>query len=268
VFENAKSPATYLNRSSVPTAAPPKSADAKATPVWRRVSDGRVVRWHDHRVHWMGSEAPPMVQSAPDRRHVIEHWTVPMRDGGRAVTVRGLLTWEPPPSPWPAVFVAGALAGVVIGLSRTRRWREVLVVALVALMACATAHTVGNWAASTAGFGTTLTQSLYGIAGLALGVVALVWAARRGVEAAVPLVLVASVFLLVATGLGDIATIGHSQVPSSFPAPVARFVVTCTIGLGVGLAAAAALRLRAVTPPGARRARHHASTPAAAPVTS
>ncbi|MFI5047814.1 MAG: hypothetical protein ACHQIG_12180, partial [Acidimicrobiia bacterium] len=146
VFENAKSPATYLNRSSVPTAAPPKSADAKATPVWRRVSDGRVVRWHDHRVHWMGSEAPPMVQSAPDRRHVIEYWTVPMRDGGRAVTVRGLLTWEPPPSPWPAVFVAVALAGVVIGLSRTRRWREVLVVALVALMACATAHTVGNWA--------------------------------------------------------------------------------------------------------------------------
>src|SRR4029077_16539956 len=102
------------------------------------------------------------------------------------------------------------------------QWRVVLVVALVALIVSSSLHSVGLWAASTAGVGTALVESVYGIVGVALGVVALVWAARRGVAAAVPLVLVASVFLLVATGLGDIATIGHSQVPSSLAAPLAR----------------------------------------------
>jgi hypothetical protein len=198
---------------------------------------------------------------------VIERWTIPMRAGDRAVAVRGVLAWAPPPSPWPAVLVAVALAALVIGWSRTRHWRAVLVVALGALVGCSAAHTVGHWAAGTAGFGTTLSESLYGIVGVALGVVALVWAARRGVDAAVPLVLVASVFLLVATGLADIASIGHSQVPSSFPATVARLVVTSTIGLGVGVAVAAALHLRTSQPPRARRptARERAR---ATPVTS
>ena len=268
VFENVKSPATYLNRSLTITAAPPRSADAKAAPRWRRVSDGQVARWHDHRAHWMGGDAPPEVQRAPDQRHVIDRWVVPLRAGGRDIAVHGVLAWEPPPSPWPAVVTAVAVAAVVIGLSRTRRWRTVLVVALVALVACATAHTVGLWAASTAGFGTTLTESLYGIAGIALGVVALVWAGRRGVDAAVPLVLVASVFLLVAAGLGDVATIGHSQVPSSLAAPIARFVVTAAIGLGIGLSVASALRLHASSPRGARHVHPDTSAPASTPVTS
>ena len=112
--------------------------------------------------------------------------------------------------------------------------------------------------------GTTLAESIYGIVGVVLGVVALVWAARRGVATAVPLILVASVFLLVATGLGDIATVGHSQVPSSLPATVARLSVTCTIGIGVGLAIASALRLRTTAP----RRPHRGSTQAARPTST
>jgi len=268
VFENVKSPATYLNRSLTVTAAPPKSADSKAPPVWRQVSDGTVARWHDHRSHWMGSERPPAVQRDPGRPQVIERWVVPLRTGDRAVSVRGVLAWAPPPSPWPAVVAVVLLAALVTGLSRTRRWRTVLVVALSVLIVCAAVHTAGHWLDSTAGVGTTLTESLYGIVGAALGIVALGWAARRGVEAAVPLILVASVFLLVAIGLGNIATVGHSQVPSALSAPLARAVVTCAIGIGLGLTVGAALRLRGSAPPRTRRAGPPRGSRSAATVTS
>jgi hypothetical protein len=36
---------------------------------WERVASNATVRWHDHRVHWMGSADPPAVQRAPRSRH-------------------------------------------------------------------------------------------------------------------------------------------------------------------------------------------------------
>ncbi len=110
-------------------------------------------------------------------------------------------------------------------------------------------HAIGNWAESSATFGTKASESIYSIVGIGLGVLALGWMWRRGADAAVPFVLVASVFLLVAGGLADVSTLGHSQVPSSLPPVIARIVVACTIGLGVGLAATAGMRLRVISPP-------------------
>ena len=248
VFENRRSPATYLNRTRVPDARPPRSADPDAAPRWRRVADGPVASWHDHRAHFMGTTSPPVVRNDPDHRHVLDRWTLDVRDGDRTIKVRGLLTWVPPPSPWPSVAIAVVAAAVVVGLSRTRWWRAVLVTALAALVVCAVLHAIGHWQASSAGFGTKAGESIYSILGIALGLLALVWAWRRGVEAAVPFVLVAAVVLLVAGGLADISTLGHSQVPSSLDAAVARLVVALTIGLGAGLAVAAGLRLRVIAP--------------------
>ena len=65
VFENRRSPATYLNRSRIPTTKPPKSADSSAAPVWHRVSSGTTATWHDHRAHYMGTSEPPAVQRDP-----------------------------------------------------------------------------------------------------------------------------------------------------------------------------------------------------------
>jgi hypothetical protein len=253
VFENRNSPATYLNRSRVPTDAPPRSADATAPVRWRKVSDGQVASWHDHRAHFMGTEAPPVVRDDPGRRHVLDRWTVELRSRGRTVVAHGVLAWVPPPSPWPYVGIALALAVLVIGLARTRWWHGVLVAGLIALVVCAAAHAVGIWADSDAGFGTKLGESVYSIVGIGLGVVALGWIVRRGVESSVPFVLVASVFLLVAGGLADVSTIGHSQVPSSLPPTVARVAVALTIGLGVGLTVAAGWRLRVLVPPPGER---------------
>ncbi len=79
VFENVRSPATYLNRSTTITGSPPKSADAKATPVWRHVSTGTTASWHDHRAHFMGGDDPPEVVRHPDQRRVVDNWVIPMR---------------------------------------------------------------------------------------------------------------------------------------------------------------------------------------------
>jgi len=50
VFENTRSPATYLNRTLIATAPPPRSADATAPPQWKRIGGGPSVLWHDHRL--------------------------------------------------------------------------------------------------------------------------------------------------------------------------------------------------------------------------
>jgi hypothetical protein len=267
VFENTRSPATYLNRSTTlsTNTAPPKSADAKATPVWRKVSDGTTARWHDHRAHFMGGDDPPEVARHPDQRRVVDNWRIPMRVGAEDVVARGQLVYVPPPSPWPWVVGAVLLATVVVVCSRTSRWRTVFVVALALLTVTEIVHVVGLWDASTASFGTKLAASAYSLAGIALGLLALAWIWRKGAESAVPLVLVATIFLFVAGGLADVTSLGNSQVPSTFPAGFARLLVMLTLGLGAGLAVAAALRLRPsapTSPPRARRARP------AAPVSS
>jgi hypothetical protein len=266
VFENRRSPATYLNRSTTLTDAPPKSADAEATPVWRRVSSGTTASWHDHRAHFMGNDDPPEVARQPDQRRVVDNWEIPMRVGSEDVTARGQLIYVPPPSPWPWVVGAVLLAALVVVLSRTGAWRTVFVVALALLSFTEMVHVVGLWDASTASFGTKLGESAYSLAGIALGLLALGWIWRKGTESAVPLVLVATIFLFVAGGLADVTSLGNSQIPSTFSAGFARLLVMVTLGLGAGLAVGAALRLRpssiAKPPPPARRARP------AAPVTS
>jgi hypothetical protein len=260
VFENTRSPATYLNRSTTlsSSTSPPKSADARATPVWRRVSDGTTVRWHDHRTHFMGGEDPPEVARQPDARHVVDNWKIPMRVGTDDVVARGQLLYVPPPSPWPWVLGAVLLAALVVVASRTTRWRAVFVAALAVLTVTEIVHVLGLWNASTASFGSKLGASAYSLAGIALGLLALGWIWRKGAESAVPLVLVATIFLFVAGGLADVTSLGNSQIPSTFSAGFARFLVMLTLGLGAGLAAAAALRLRPASPakpPPVRRAR-------------
>jgi len=261
VFENTRSPATYLNRSTTITGSPPKSADAKAMPVWRRVSTGTTASWHDHRAHFMGGDDPPEVVRHPDQRRVVDNWVIPMRVGSTDVVARGQLIYVPPPSPWPWVVAAVLIAAVVVGLSRTRAWRTVFVVALALLTLTEAVHVIGLWDASTASFGTKLGESAYSLAGIALGLLGLGWIWRKGVESAVPLVLVATIFLFVAGGLADVTSLGNSQVPSTFSAGFARLLVTLTLGLGAGLAVAAALRLRPSSParPAARRPRPAAS---------
>jgi hypothetical protein len=256
VFENVKSPAVFLNRTTIPTATPPRSFDASARPVWRRVSSGDRVRWHDHRAHWMGPGSPPEVQRDPASRHVvIRDWRVPLVSGGHRVEIAGDVVWVPGPSVWPWALGAIAIAVVVVVASRTRSWRVALSVALALLVAGEAVHIAGLWGASTAANVSKAGSSVYSVAGCLVGIGALFMLRRRDPYDATPVVLIASVFLLIAGGFADVTSLTRSQLPSTLPEPLARGVVMSALGLGGGLVIASATRLRRPMSPPSRTSR-------------
>jgi hypothetical protein len=252
VFENRRSPATYLNRTRNGTTKVPADADPAAAPEWNRIGSGPVARWHDHRAHWMGTDDPSEVTRAPNERHVIDHWSFQMRRGSQDITVTGDLVWVPGPSPWGWVAGAAAVAVLVVALSRTSVWRWVLVGALGVLAVSETAHVVGTWTATTASFASKFGASVYSLGGVVLAVVALVWLIVRPPSNAIPAVLFAGLIVAVAGGLADLTTLTRSQLPTDAAAPLARTEVMLALGLGAGVAAAAALRLRPPAPPAER----------------
>jgi hypothetical protein len=132
VYENLRSPATYLSRERNPARAKvPASADTKAAPRWRKVAAaGESFVWHDHRIHWTGSEPPPIVRSAPNEIHRIFRWRIPARADGENFVVAGFLGYAPTPqvekddgmSVWLLVAVIGTtlLAAVALGAGARR----------------------------------------------------------------------------------------------------------------------------------------------------
>ena len=107
VFENRRSPAVYLNRTTRADTPVPASADAKASPRWRRTGDGPTVRWHDHRAHWMGLDDPPQVRRDPGSPHLVQPFEITLVRAGTRIHVVGDVRWVPGPSPW--LWLAGAL---------------------------------------------------------------------------------------------------------------------------------------------------------------
>jgi hypothetical protein len=130
VYENVRSPATYQSLVRDPSKAPmPPSADAKAPPVWRKVSEGSTFAWHDHRIHWTHRELPAVIKKAPRETHLIFRWRVPGHAGPKRFAVEGFLGYRPPPDAtnggtsiwWIAALVGGLAAAVGIGAEEARR---------------------------------------------------------------------------------------------------------------------------------------------------
>ena len=248
-FENARSPATYVNRTRRGTTPVPDRADSDARPVWRHIGDEPVARWHDHRAHWTGRDDPPAVRADPDSEHVVQRFRVDLEQAdreqaGRSIVVRGAVRWIPAPSAWLWIALALVLAAVVVALSRTSVARGVVTIALLAVIVGEALHVVGTWDATTLGTGTQLGANVYGIGAVTVALVALVWLWRRGLHAAAPLVLIAGLFVAIAGGLADVSVLTRSQLPTTLPNVVARATVAVARGLGGGLAVVGALRLR------------------------
>jgi hypothetical protein len=243
-FENMRSPATYANRDRRGGAIP-ETADAKAEPEWRKIRSEPMVRWHDHRAHWMGGDRPVGVQEHPRRRQVVQEWEIKLRRGDRILTVTGDVMWVPGPAPLPWLVIAALLGLAVVLASRTRYWALVLGIAIGVLGALELAHVIGLWNGTTASIATKLAASMYSLGGIAVGVAAVVWLiiARDPYDAS-PLALIAGLFLFVSGGLADVSTLSRSQLPTTLPPIAARTGVAAALGLGVGVMIAAALRMR------------------------
>jgi hypothetical protein len=265
VFENRRSPAVYLNRTRDGKTPVPSSADAAAAPEWQKVDSGTTARWHDHRVHWMGTSDPSVVSRDPGRRHLIDRWQIDLRRGTQTIAVTGELVWVPGPSPWGWVLGALGAALVLVGLSRTRVWRWALAAALAIVVVSETAHVIGQWSASTASFATSLSASVYAIDGIALAAVALVWILVRPPSNAIPAVLFAGLVVAAAGGLADLTVLTRSQIPNDLPTGIARLQVAAALGLGVGLAVAVGFRLRPQPPPAIARRDREVAEPVPVP---
>ncbi|NJC73810.1 hypothetical protein HC031_29455 [Planosporangium thailandense] len=134
--ENELSQTTYVNQTlfsaSVPTAQ--AQPDSSVAPAWKRIGATGKVRWHDHRIHWMGATRPPAVAADPTHPHLVGNWTVHAIADGTPFEINGSLKWigktatatgkSSPVQAWLLTLLVGAVVVVgmlIIALVRTRR---------------------------------------------------------------------------------------------------------------------------------------------------
>ncbi len=137
VQENQHSPATYLNADRYAETAVPKDADPEAPPLWRTVGDSGTLRWHDHRMHYMATGAPPQVEDEGRRTKVFDY-EIPLRIDGRKGAIDGTLFWPGPADTSKTPFLIAGVAIVVLGgaaVLLVRRRRGAAVAVLVAAVA-------------------------------------------------------------------------------------------------------------------------------------
>ncbi|OAA20269.1 hypothetical protein UG55_108012 [Frankia sp. EI5c] len=261
VWENRRSPATYLNSTRAGDDPGPEGvADPSAEPDWVRVAgvaDGRAVAyWHDHRVHWMGSLDAPAVRAAPGERHRVQEWSVPLTVSGREVVYTGVLEWIPGPSPlpWAGLALAVFAGTVALGLLRRAAGTVAVALALGGLLAVDVTHSALIAAANADG---RLDAFLWGnvvqIAGWLVAAAGVALTARRS-DTGRYLAVSAGVLLAVLGGVPDLGVFARSGAPVVGPLALARVLTAVTVGLGLGLGPAVWLALRRAD--GAGHAHH------------
>lgn len=250
VFENRRSPATYLNR-SLDGDTPPTDADADADPEWVRVASATTARWHDHALH-----VPPG-QRAGARTE--SRWARPLEIDGAAVELRGRIVTAPAPSRLPWLLVA-AIAAALVVVAGSLSWPVAVVSALALLVVADGARLYGlvfgapTWLSSRVDvLADDATLSLIGW-GLAVAAVVLVRTGRR-LEATAA-AMVAGGVVAFTGGILELADLGSAHLGSALGDTVARVAVALCLGVGVGVAVSSVLELRrASTTPASRTPR-------------
>lgn len=252
VYSNIRSPAAYLNATLTGDSAVPASADPALAPEWRKLSDEPVVRWHDHRTHWMSAADPPQVNADRGHSHRIRDWVVPLRDNLSMIEVNGTLDWLPPPAaaPWWGGIVVVALLIGALGLLWDRLTPVLAGLAAVTGLAAIGYAVSRELDAGAVTVGEVLLGLLRGqiwavLVGLA-GLAAAGYTLRRRAAADLALGLAGACLALIA-GATNAAVFGRSVVPVPWDPVLARLGTAIAIGVGAGLALAAGIRLRAVS---------------------
>ena len=266
VWRNANSPATYINLDRYGRATLPARADSHAQPDWQRISTEPHYVWHDHRTHWMSQNLlPPKVAADPARGHTVFQWSVPLLHDGTTITVTGLLTWSPPPSPWLIwpLYLVLAVVGVGAGLlARGPR-------PLGALMLVAGAAAVYHAAATPPPPVTVSSPASALVSALMPAAIALLVAAvgfraafrRRG--AMTGLLAVVLGWLLLVQGLPDVDVLWSAHVLSTGPSGLARLAVAVLVALGAGLVVGGVAAVRRFRETASRDHRVAVAVPAA-----
>jgi hypothetical protein len=255
VYENVRSPATYLN-TSIKGAVPPPSADAKAKPTWKRLGDGPTVRWHDHALH-----VPPGMKLGLTTQST---WKRPITVDGRTVQIVGRITRHPGRSrlPWLGIAAVVALGTIV---AARRRWAPAVLAVLAIVMVADAARIAGlvlyapPWLVSRAKL--LFDLSVLSIVGWGMAVSAAVLVRRRRRFEAASAAMLAGAALALAGGLLEVADLAAVVLRTSLSDALARAVVAVELGGGGGVAVASLLELRRVLSRPASRAPRSGTGP-------
>jgi hypothetical protein len=125
VAVNHNSPAFYLNTDRYGAVTVPKTASARAMPDWQVLDKTGVFEWHDHRMHYMSRDVPPIVKDKSQRTKVFDY-DIPIKIGATQGQILGTLWWAPPKgggAPVGAIvaFLVLLLGGVVAVVAARRR---------------------------------------------------------------------------------------------------------------------------------------------------
>ena len=258
VFENLRSPATYLNR-SINGNAPPPIADPTADPDWSRVSDGQVARWHDHALH-----VPPGMKLGSQRTST---WERPLMVDDKPVSIKGRIVRLPARSRVPWLLLATALVILVVVLARSW-WRAVTIASLALVVVADGARVVGlivyapTWLVSR--YRTITDMSVLSIVGWGMAICAVALLAKRRRFEAATAAAVAGAVLALAGGVLELADLSAAELGTSLPDAMARAVVAIVLGAGLGVSLAAGFELRRATSRPSRRAPRSGSEPSPA----
>lgn len=255
VYENVRSPATYLD-TSIKGGVPPPSADAKATPQWRRIGDGPAVRWHDHALH-----VPPGMKLGLTK---VSSWQRPITVDGRTVQIVGRITRLPGRSRLPWLALAGVMAiGTIVGARR--RWARAVLAVLAIVVVADAARVAGlvlyapPWLESRAKL--LFDLSVLSIVGWGMTISAAVLIRRGRRFEAASAAMIAGAALAIAGGGLEVGDLAFVVLRSSLSDALARAVVAVELGGGTGVAIASALELRRVLSRPASRGSRSGSAP-------
>jgi hypothetical protein len=268
VEENIRS-ATYLD-------SPEPLGGQSIAPDWRPRATGRTATWADRRTFWTGAAPAGVAKSPGVEQFVVASWTIPVQAGATVADVSGRIVWVPGPSVWPWLALVLAMAGATIGVGLSRWWGVGLSTAMAVLVALDAVHTWGIAAAPGGGVGVEvgrlLTAGGFSVGAWVIGILA-IDPLQRHREGGLLAAAIAGAVIAIFGGLGDITSLGRSQLPVIFPAGPVRVAVAASLGLGVGLVAAAVFRLRSMpvaavpepAAPGAPASGGSTAVPVAAP---
>ena len=258
VFENRASEAAYVNTDRYGEVGTiPPNVGPEHPPRWTKVSAEPTYAWHDHRIHWMSTQLPPMVVDTSVET-LINPWEVVYQYGDEPSKITGELRWLPPPSPLPWLAAGFVLtAPALLGL-RARRdgdgWIKGLIRPAAAVLFVVSVlnitHLADDFLAVPAPLSSQLVAGVQTALFIAIGLFG-AFIAWRGREGAFTALGVGSAGILVGQGVLYLAALRAATAASVFPDWMTRLIISLSLfqALWVGIVAVVGNRRLAAAEP-------------------